>query len=130
LAFFRKAREQYTEILQSTRRLGHERVAIVGGGELADIAVLAASGEGVPVAAIIEPGAREGSRRFGVPVAPSLAEVGSLDAVIIADEHAPQAVYEELRTSFPNDRIFAPALLRITPDRDELMLAAARKERK
>jgi hypothetical protein len=126
LEFFRKARGQYTELFQSARRAGHERLAILGGAELAGIAVLAASSEGIPIIAIIEPDAPEGSQRFGVAVARSLAEVGGLDAVIIADELAPQDTYEELRRDFPNDRIFAPALLRITPDRDELMLAAAR----
>ena len=127
LEFFRKARGQYTEIFQSARRAGHERLAIVGGGELAGIAVLAASSEGIPVVAIIETDAREGSRRFGVLVERSLGDVGSLDAVIIADELAPQAVYEGLRGSFPSDRIFAPALLHITLDRDQLIIAAARR---
>ncbi len=130
LEFFRKARGQYTEIFQSARRAGHERLAIVGGDELAGIAALAASSEGIPIIAIIEPSAREESSRFGVSVARSLAEVGSLDAVIIADEFGPQAAYDGLRKSFPSDRIFAPALLRITPDRDELMLAAARGGKK
>jgi hypothetical protein len=130
LEFFRKARGQYTEIFQAARRAGHDRLAIVGGGELTDIAVLAAYSEGIAVVAIIEPDARDGSQRFGVPVERDLADIGPLDAVIIANEHAPQALYEELRRSFPIDRIFAPALLRITPDRDKLMLAAARGGKK
>jgi hypothetical protein len=130
LEFFRKARDQYSEIFRSTRRMGLERLAIVGGGELADIAVLAATSEGVPLVAIIDPTARESSRRFGVVVERSLADIEPVDLVIIADEQSPQAIYEELRRSFPDDRIMAPPLLHITPDRDKLIIAAARGKKK
>jgi hypothetical protein len=130
LEFFRKARDQYSEIFQSTRRMGLDRLAIVGGGELADIAVLAATSEGIPLVAIIDPRIRESCRRFGVAVERSLADIEPVDLVVIADEQSPQTIYEELRQSFPDDRIMAPPLLHITPDRDKLIIAAARGEKK
>jgi hypothetical protein len=130
LEFFRKARGQYTDLFQSARGHGYERLVIVGGGELAEIAVLAATSEGVHLVAIVDPTVRESSRRFGVAVKQSIADIEPVDVVVIADERSPQAIYEELRRSFPNDRIMAPALLRITPDRDELIIAATRGEKK
>jgi DNA-binding MarR family transcriptional regulator len=125
LEFFRKARNQYSEIFQAAARNGTKRLAIVGGGELADIAVLAATSEGVPLVAIIDPRARETSDRFGVAVKRSLADIEPVDLVVIADEQCPQAIYEELRKSLSDDRIMTPPLLHITPDRDELIMAAA-----
>jgi hypothetical protein len=126
LEFFRKAQSQYAELFQSSRHNGYERLAVIGSGALADIAVLAAIDEGINLVAIIDPSARESSRRFGVIVARTLADAGPIDGVLIADERAPQAIYDNLRLSFPDPRIMAPALLRITPDHDELLETTSR----
>jgi hypothetical protein len=62
-------------------------------------------------------------------VVQSLAEVAPVDGVVIAEAREPQASYEELTPLLPEERIFAPALLRVTRDRGALILAARRAER-
>jgi hypothetical protein len=44
-----------------------------------------------------------------------------VDAVAIVDAVTPQETYEELLARLPEDQILAPPLLRITPDRRELV---------
>jgi hypothetical protein len=126
LDLFRRARDQYAVIFQQIRIRGDaERVVLVGGGELAEIAVLAAFGEGIELLAIIDPGANV-AMRYGIPVAPSLEDVGPIGAAIVTDLHSPQETYEGLCNLLPRSHVFAPEILRITPDRAELMAASER----
>jgi DNA-binding MarR family transcriptional regulator len=124
LHFFRQARDEYAEFLGRARDLGMTRVVLVGGGELAEIAVLAAVGEEFPLTAIIDPGANV-AKRYGVPVVPAIEAAGEIDAAIVTDSCSPQETYEELRKLLPASAIFAPKLLRITPDRGDLLAATA-----
>jgi hypothetical protein len=128
LGFFRKARDQYTEIFHHADRQDLKRVAVVGSGELLEIALLTALAEDIALVAAVDAGANR-AQRLGVKVVQSLAEAGPVDGVVIAEAREPQATYEELTRSLPEDRIFAPTLLRITRDRGALILAARRAER-
>jgi len=129
LHFFRQARDEYADIFRRVRDLDLQRVVLVGGGELAEIAVLAAVGEDFVLLAIIDPGANVG-KRFGVAVAPSLEAVGQIDGAIVTDLGSPQETYETLQKELPESRIFAPKILRITPDRADLLAAAERSGRR
>ena len=127
LDLFRQARDQYTEIFQKIGgRKELKRVVLVGGGELAEIAVLAAVGEEVSLFAIVDPGANV-SKRYGVQIAASIEAVGEVDAAIVTDLKTPQQTYEALCERLAEDRIFAPPILRITPDRTDLLAASAAK---
>lgn len=120
LDLFRKARDQYGGILREIGSDGSlKRVVLFGGGELAEIAVLAAVGEGVQLLAIIDPGANVESR-FGVPVASRLDAIHDVDAIVVTDMASPQETYETLCSHAPGIRIFAPKILRITPNRELL----------
>src|SRR3546814_4145700 len=55
LHFFRGARSQYEEAFAALAARGIHRIALVGSGELAEIALLSASSAGVTVVAIIAP---------------------------------------------------------------------------
>jgi DNA-binding MarR family transcriptional regulator len=112
LTFFRQAREQYAELFERAHKVGFEKVAIAGQGELAEIAVFAALGQGVTLAGILSPGTNQ-DRMFGVPVAASPAGLGHIDVVIIADSTRAQATYDELVAVLGSDRVLAPPLLRI-----------------
>jgi hypothetical protein len=50
-----------------------------------------------------------------------------VDAAIITDLKSPQETYEALRPKLPEGHLFAPKILRITPDRTALLAAAAAK---
>jgi DNA-binding MarR family transcriptional regulator len=120
LTFFREARDQYARLFERAQNAGVKRLVFFGGGELAEIALLAASGTGVSIVAIVDAQAQEG-RCHGVRVVADLKDVDGYDGVVITDARQPQLAYEQLRERLPESSILAPALLRITPDRADLL---------
>ena len=131
LDFFRTARGEYAEIFVRTRHLGLKSIALAGRGELTEIAVLAALGEGISIDAILDPEAPEAGQaeRHGVRVFRDLSEAPAIDAIVITETKSPQATYEQMCAAFDASRVFAPALLRITPNRRELIARARQEER-
>ena len=119
LSFFRQARQEYAELFERARRSGLRRVALVGSGELAEIASLAAREAEIEMVAVID---RTTNREkvFGVPVIKDVAELTEVaqfqevDALVITDATAPQAAFDRLAERFDDQRILAPKLLRIT----------------
>src|SRR3546814_4258399 len=69
LHFFRGARSQYEEAFAALAARGIHRIALVGSGELAEIALLSASSAGVTVVAIIAP-ERNIASFHGRPIVP------------------------------------------------------------
>lgn len=127
LSFFRTARNQYVELFQAARAAGVEQIVLVGGGELAEIAVLAASAEGITLLAVIDPESNQ-EKLHGVPIRARLADIADVQGVVITDSKAPQKTYETLREAAPALQLFAPPLLRVTPDRAALAEQAADAE--
>ena len=127
LAFFGDARSQYAEVFERARTAGMSRLVLVGCGELAEIAVLAAWGEGVTLHAIVDPETNQ-DQRYGLKVSRSLDEIGPFDAVVITDSRAPQKAYEDMRERFPEAQVLVPPLLKITRDRADLIAAAHERE--
>lgn len=124
LDFFRRARRDCASLLEGCAARDWRRVALVGAGEVAEIAVLSAAETGVAIVAIID--AEAGVSCAGRPVvrdlAAALALAGErgLDAIIITDARAPQASFdailaENARHAIGDGRILAPQLLHITP---------------
>jgi DNA-binding MarR family transcriptional regulator len=129
LAFFREARDQYARLFERAERAGVKRLVLFGGGELAEIALLAASGAGVSIVAIVEANAQAG-RCHGIPIVANFNEVDGYDGVVITDASQPQLAYEWLRERLSENRIIAPALLRITLDRANLLAAERQADQK
>lgn len=129
LHLFRAARSQYAELMASARAAGAERLVLAGGGDLAEIAVLAAWGEGVTLIGIIDPGAND-SQRFGIPVLQSIADADRPDAVIVTDAKNPQLTYDALCETLQRGRVLAPRVLKITADREEILAEQRRLERR
>jgi DNA-binding MarR family transcriptional regulator len=127
LSFFREARAQYGALFTRAEKAGVKRLVLFGGGEFAEIALLAASGTGITVVAVVDARAQM-PRCHGVPVVSDLTAAGAHDGVVITDARQPQKVYEQLRECLPDTRIFAPALLRIMPTRAELLAAKCSAE--
>ena len=95
----------------------------MGAGDLAEIAVLGAAESGVEIVAVIE--AAGGKSCAGRPVMGTLAAAiegnggRPLDAVIVTDTRAPQAIFdatvvEAAAQGIPAERVLAPELLRIS----------------
>jgi len=130
--FFRQARRDCAALLAAAAERGWRRVALVGAGELAEIAVLGAAESGVEIVALID---AEGPRSCaGRPVVADLAALSpgaALDAVIVTDMRAPQACYEATLAAaaaqgLSAERVLAPQLLHITPGKRSLARGAAR----
>jgi DNA-binding MarR family transcriptional regulator len=122
LRFFRSARDQYADLISTAKRAGKTRLVLIGGGELAEIALLAAWGEGLTPVGIIDRELNE-PVRYGLTVYRSLSEAGVCDAAVITDTKQPQKTYEAMRAVLPTEKVLAPALLKITPDQADLIAA-------
>lgn len=113
LSFFRNARRQFADCLAHGHDRGWRRLALVGDGDLAEIAILAALGQPVKLVLVIAPGCNRAAVA-GLPVATTLERARDFDAVLLTDMTSTQATYEALRVFLPDDRILAPELLRLT----------------
>ena len=113
LGFFRNARAQCADSLAYSHARGWRRLALVGAGDLAEIATLAAHEQPVDLIAVIAPGHNRATVA-GLPVATTLESARKFDAVLLTDIKTPQATYEALRAFLPDDRILAPDVLRLT----------------
>src|SRR5262245_43347235 len=113
LSFFRAARQEYHDLLKRARVSGIRRIALVGGGELADIALMAAREVDIDVVAIFD---CETSleRLLGLPVVRLPEQLSSVDGVAITHSRSPQAAFDSVRYRFGESQIFAPSFLRIT----------------
>jgi DNA-binding MarR family transcriptional regulator len=115
LQFYRTARREYAEIMVAARQRGMRRLVLVGRGELTEIAVLAAWGEGIELQAVLDWQANE-DRICGLKVVRSLDEVGQIEAAVITESRRPQEVYDELRQRLPEAQVLVPLLLKVVRD--------------
>lgn len=115
LTFFRQAREEYSSLYAQITRAKHERIALFGVSELAEIALLSAQGDGVDVVAMIQPGSNQ-TEFSGLPVINSLDAVllQNIDAVVITSTENPQEAYNILVNHFSADQVYAVPLLHIS----------------
>ncbi len=120
LGLFRQAREEYEALLLRAERLGMKRIVLVGAGELAEIAVLAAHDLDVSICAILGEGDNR-DRMAGCVVVRSLDEVGDFDAVMLTDMRAPQESFERLAAEVEASRVLVPDFLRVVRDRETLI---------
>lgn len=113
LAFFRAARQEYGEAFARARASGMRRFAFIGGGELAEIALLAAHEADVEIVCILDRETNK-DRLFGIAVVRSADDLSGVDAVAITDVRAPQQAFDLVSGRFSDSQILAPALLRVT----------------
>lgn len=111
--FFRRARDQCGQMLEYCAARGWKRIALAGCGELAEITTLCAAEHGVDLLGIIDPNTQTNSV-VGLKVYVGLSKLTDVDAVIVTDLRAPQAVFDALSYDMPTDRVLAPPLLRIS----------------
>lgn len=110
--FFRRARTQCEAILSECANQGWRRVALVGDGDLAEIATLCAREFDLELVGVLGDGPA-GAGRAGLPVVGDFEALGHIDAAVITDLSDPQGAFERLRGHLPEARVLAPAMLRI-----------------
>ncbi len=121
LDFFRDARDQYRDLFLQAEARRCRRVLLIGAGELAEIAMLAASETDVEIIGILDPRTNR-DRVGGVRVLRELPDRATFDLAVLTDASSPQATFERLAPGLAPATMLAPELLRIT--RLETMSAA------
>ena len=113
--FFRRAKDQCLESLEYAKVRGWHRVALVGVGDLTEIFALCAIEHSVDLVGILD--SDTGKPTFaGLNIAPTIADLEPLDALIITDAVNPQETFDNLLESFPSDRILTLPVLGILRD--------------
>lgn len=113
LDFFRRARHEYGECFARARACGFSRIALVGSGELAEIALLAAHEAEIEVVFVLDRATNK-ERLLGIAVARTPEDLATgADAVLITEHRAPQQAFEAVRPLFADAAVFAPPFLRI-----------------
>jgi DNA-binding MarR family transcriptional regulator len=124
--FFRRARGQCGEALEYGAARGWQSMALAGMSELAEIATLCASERNMQLTGMIDTrrligrggNGQSGPEAFaGLRVIAAPEVITEIDAVIVTDLEAPQAVFEALAKHLPPERVLTPPLLRILRDR-------------
>jgi DNA-binding MarR family transcriptional regulator len=106
-AFFRQAQAQCNELFQKIAALGQRRLALVGSGDLAEIARLVARDHLVEIAGIVPAGADV------VDLSAGLDPFGPLDAVVVTALQQSREVHAAAVKLLGAERVYAPALLRV-----------------
>ena len=112
MTFFRRARGQCEDILQECVDAGWSRVALLGAGELAEIAILCNADYKLDLV-VIDPAAEKGARIAGVNIKRTLAAANKVDAVVVTDLNDPQAMASAAAARLPAGRILALPMLRV-----------------
>jgi DNA-binding MarR family transcriptional regulator len=107
LSFFRKARAQCAGLFGEAVARGHQRIALVGEGDLAEIASLVAQTNAVEIAGIIA-----GAESDEV-LKERLAALGRVDAVLVTALIDSRATFDTAVAAIGADRVYAPDLLRL-----------------
>jgi DNA-binding MarR family transcriptional regulator len=123
LGFFRRARSEYADIFAHARAEDQSRLVLVGSGDLAEIAIIAAWGEGLMLLGVLDSDTNL-DQYCGVRVIRSLEEIEPFDAVVITHSRTPQKAYEAMRERLPEAQVLAPPLLKIARDYGNLTDAA------
>jgi DNA-binding MarR family transcriptional regulator len=113
LTFFRRARADCALVLEEAKSRGWRRVGLVGGSDLAEIAILAAIEQGVTVAGLVEPGMRR-RQVMGVSAFSSPGDIEPQpDGWIVTGIEDPQAQHDALAAASGAHSVLAPRLLSV-----------------
>ena len=108
-AFFREARMQCNELFQGLAARGQRRLALVGGGDLAEIARLVARDHLIEIAGIA-PACAD-----AVGLTANLEGFGPLDAIVVTALEQSREAFAAAVELLGAERVYAPALLRVPP---------------
>ena len=106
-SFFRQAQTQLADIYNVAEQRGQRRLALIGEGDLAEIASLVAGKHPIEIcgtiAATHDPGR----------LSAEIKALGEVDAVVITATDRSRESYEAARKFLPIERVHAPELLRV-----------------
>jgi len=115
--FFRKARDQCSDILETCADAGWCHVALAGVGDLCEVMTLCVADYPVKLVGILDE--RQTSDRFsGLPVSSRLMALGNFDAVIVTDLAEPQSTYDSLVRDISPAHVMTLPLLKISREKN------------
>jgi DNA-binding MarR family transcriptional regulator len=106
-SFFRKARTQCAELFALAAARGQRRLALLGQGDLAEIASLVAREHPVEIIGVMAAGG-DAAR-----LAAELAAVGPADAIVVTALVDPRGALAAALRVFGAERVYVPAILRV-----------------
>ena len=109
-SLFRRAKTDYTAVLDGARGHGFVRIAILGVSDLAEIAAICALDTGIVIAAVVD-AQSELARFAGVPVVKSLDDLAEpVDAVLVTDIKTTRETTAAAVKRFGAERVLVPEL--------------------
>ena len=106
-SFFRKARTQCAELFTLAAARGQRRLALLGQGDLAEIASLVAREHPVEIVGVMAAGG-DAAR-----LAAELAVIGPADAIVVTALVDPRGALAAALRAFGPERVYVPAILRV-----------------
>jgi predicted transcriptional regulator len=117
--WFRRAKTDCMAVLAVARERGFVRVALLGASDLAEIAAICALDSGIAIVAVVDAKCEAG-RFAGSPVAGDLDAVAdAVDAVLVTDMQAAEAVRSVATDRLGAERVLVPALLVMRPEKQK-----------
>lgn len=114
LTFFRRARAECAQAMRTAGGRGWRRMALAGGGDLAEIAAMAATEAGVEIVGVLD---AQGQGLAGLPMAASLDDdalaAWRADAWLVTAIVDAQALHDTLVARFGPERVSSIALLSV-----------------
>jgi ribosomal protein S25 len=106
-SFFRRARAQCGEVFKAALARDHRRLALIGDGDLAEIASLVAREHSVEIVGIVPLG------NDATVIASNISALSAIDGVIVTALVSPREAFDAAVAVLGSDRVYAPALLRL-----------------
>ena len=108
--FYRRASASCIEVFEQCHELGHHKVLLCGLSELAEIASLRASEQGIDIVGTLDRNAT--TKEFlGLPVWNSFNLLSDFDACVVTGVKEPQKIIEYVVTQVDPEIVFVPDIL-------------------
>jgi hypothetical protein len=108
--FYRDARADLNVTMEKAAAKSHKRLAVLGDGELAEIAAIVS--DGIPIEIVGFIAAQSGRESIaGQPVVRDWKMIGEADAVILATVDDAKTVFKEFTAANPDVQVYVPSQL-------------------
>ena len=110
--FFRRAREQISELMRDCTEQGLPRIAFAGVSDLTEVGTLCAHDHPVKLVGIVD-AERAGQQYCGLPVRGTLEELAPVDVVIVTSLTNAESIFHAMEQELGPGRVRAPQLLAV-----------------
>lgn len=122
--FFRRARDQISDLMRDCTEQGLPRIAFAGVSDLTEVGTLCAHDHPVTLVGIVDVD-RAGEEYCGLPVRGSLQELDPVDVVIVTSLVNPDTVFRAMEQALGHGRVLAPPMLSLAPKSRQPIVARA-----